>query len=63
MIASIGHSVLGKPKVRYDTGFSIVFLHKYMSIVLPIFITPFWLRSGVKPILRYFIGQSVLGEA
>ena len=41
-IASIGHSVLGNPKVRYDTGFSIaLFLHKYMSIVLPLFITPF----------------------
>ena len=26
-IASIGHSVLGKPKVRYDTGFSIVFFY------------------------------------
>ena len=41
-IASIGHSVLGNPKVRYDSGFSIAFfLHKYMSILLPLFITPF----------------------
>ena len=41
-IASIGHSVLVNPKVRYDTGFSIAFfLHKYMSILLPLFITPF----------------------
>ena len=24
-IASIGHSVLGNPKVRYDSGFSIDF--------------------------------------
>ena len=40
-IAFIGHSVLGNPKVRYDTGFSIAFLHKYMSILLPLFITPF----------------------
>ena len=41
-IAYIGHSVLGNPKVRYDIGFSIAFyLHKYMSILLPIFITPF----------------------
>ena len=39
-IAFIGHSVLGNPKVRYDTGFSIAFLHKYMSILLPLFITP-----------------------
>ena len=41
-IGFIGHSVLGNPKVRYDTGFSIAFLHKYMSILLPLFITPFW---------------------
>ena len=41
-IASIGHSELGNPKVRYDIGFSIVFfLHKYMSILLPLFITSF----------------------
>ena len=41
-IASIGHSVLVNPKVRYDTGFSIAFfLLKYMSILLPLFITPF----------------------
>ena len=41
MIASIGHSVFGNPKVRYDTGFRIAFLYKYMSILLPLFITPF----------------------
>ena len=29
-IAYICHSVLGNPTVRYDTGFSIAFLHKYM---------------------------------
>ena len=40
-IASIGHSVLGNSKVRYDTDFSIAFFHKYMSILLPLFITPF----------------------
>ena len=42
-VASIGHSVLGNPKVRYDIVFSIAFffLHKYMSILLPLFITPF----------------------
>ena len=41
-IASIGHSVLGNPKVRYDIGFSIAFcLHKCMSMLLPLFITPF----------------------
>ena len=42
--ASVGHSVLGNPKVRYDIGFSIAFfcLHKYMSILLlPLCITPF----------------------
>ena len=37
-IASIGHSVLVNPKVRYDTGFRLLFfLHKYMSILLPLF--------------------------
>ena len=41
-IASIGHSVLGNPKARYDIGFSIAFFpHKFMSILLPLFITPF----------------------
>ena len=42
-IASIGHSVLGNSKVRYDTGFStlLFFLHKYMSMLSPLFITPF----------------------
>ena len=49
-IASIGHSVLGNPKVRYYTDFSIAFLHKYMSILLPLFITPFWVavRGNAK---------------
>ena len=47
-IAFIGHSVLGNPKVRYDTGFSIAFLHKYMSILLPLFITPFWVAAKFK---------------
>ena len=32
---------------------ALIFLHKYMSILLPLFITPFGLRSGVKPSLRY----------
>ena len=41
-IASIGHSVLGNPKVRYDIDFSIAScLHKCMSMLLPLFITPF----------------------
>ena len=55
-IASIGHSVLGNAKVRYDNGFSIVFLHKWMSILLPLFSIPvplFGLRSGIEPIFRY----------
>ena len=46
-IASIGHSVLGNPKVRYDIGFSIAFcLHKCMSMLLPLFITPFGVAVG-----------------
>ena len=51
-IASIGHSVLGNPKVRYYTDFSIAFLHKYMSILLPIFITPFWVAVRGKAKLK-----------
>ena len=47
-IASIGHSLLENPKVRYDTGFSIAFLHRYMSILLPLFITPFWVAVRGK---------------
>ena len=53
-VASIGHSVLGNPKVRYDIGFSIAFfLHKYMSILLPLLLPLLGLRSGVKASLRY----------
>ena len=66
-IASIGHSVLGNPKVRYDIGFSIAFffLHKYMSILLPLFITPFGVavRGNGKLTKLVLISQSVLGEA
>ena len=43
-----GHSVLGNPKVRYDTGFRIAFLHKYMSVLLHLFITPFWVAVRGK---------------
>ena len=50
---SIGDSVLGNPKVRYYTGFSIAFfLHKYMSILLPLFITPFWVAVRGKAKLK-----------
>ena len=51
-IASIGHSVLGNPKVRYDTGFRIYFLHRYMSNLLPLFITPFWVAVRGKVNLK-----------
>ena len=51
-LASIGHSVLGNPKVRYDTGFRIAFLHKYMSILLTLFITPFWVAVRGKAKLK-----------
>ena len=40
-----GHSVLGNPEVRYATGFRIAFLHKYMSVLLHLFITPFWVAK------------------
>ena len=58
-IASIGHSVLGNPKVRYYTDFSIVFLHKYMSILLPLFITPFWVavRGKAKLMILALVSQ------
>ena len=42
-IASIGHSVLGNTKVRHDNGLALRDLHKYMSILLPPFVT----RYGV----------------
>ena len=45
-IASIGHSVLVNPKVRYDTGFSI-------AILLPLLLPLLGLRSGVKASLRH----------
>ena len=51
-IASIGHPVLWNPKVRYYTDFSIAFLHKYMSILLPLFITPFWVAVRGKAKLK-----------
>ena len=51
-IVSIGNSVLGNPKVRYDTGFGIAFLNKYMSILLPLFITPFWVAVRGKAKLK-----------
>ena len=51
-IASICHSVLGNPKVRYYIDFSIAFLHKYMSILLPLFIAPFWVAVRGKAKLK-----------
>ena len=51
-ISSIGHSVLGNLKVRYYTGFIIVFSHKYMSLLLPLFITPFWVAVRGKAKLK-----------
>ena len=58
-IASIGHSVLGNPKVRYYTNFSIAFLHKYMSILLPHFITHFWVavRGNAKLKILALVSQ------
>ena len=41
-----------KHKVRYYTGFSIAFLHKYMSILLPLFITPFGVAVRGKGMLH-----------
>ena len=38
--------------VRYDTGFSIAFLHNFMSILLPLFITPFWVAVSGKAKLK-----------
>ena len=53
-IASMFHSVLGNHKVRYDTGFSIAFLHKYLSILLPLLITTFWVAVRGKAKLKIF---------
>ena len=51
-IASIGHSVLGNPKVRYDTGFSIVFFYINTCHFCYPFLLPL-LGLRVKPSLRY----------
>ena len=59
-IASIGHSVLGNPKVRYDTGFSIAFYINICQFCYPFLLPLFGLRSGAlasqyseKPKARY----------
>ena len=51
-IASIGHSELGNPKVRYDTGFSIAFYINICQFCYPFLLPIFGLRSGVKPSLK-----------
>ena len=54
-IASIGHSVLVNPKVRYDTGFSIAFFFyiNTCQFCYPFLLPLLGLRSGVKASLRY----------
>ena len=65
-IASIGHSLLGSTKVRYDTGFSnALFIQIYVNFVTPppllLPLLAFW--TGVKPHLRFWHWyQSELGE-
>ena len=39
-------------KLRCDIGFSMFFLHKYMSILLPLFITTFWVAVRGKAKLK-----------
>ena len=51
--ASIDHSVLGDPKVRYDTGFSIAFYINTCIFCYPFLLPLLGLQSGVKPSLRY----------
>ena len=54
-IASIGHSVLGNPKVRYDTGFSFAFFYiNTCQCCYPFLLPILGLRSGVMASLRYF---------
>ena len=48
-IASIDHSVLGDPKVRYDTGFSIALYINTCQFFYHFLFPLFGLRSGVKP--------------
>ena len=50
-IASIGHSVLGNPKVRYDTGFSIVFYINTCQFCYP-FYYHFWVAVRGKAKLK-----------
>ena len=52
-IAFIGHSVLGNPKVRFYTGFSIAFYINTCLFCYPFLLPLFGLRSGVKPSSRY----------
>ena len=53
-IASIGHSVLGNPKVRYDTGFSFAFFYiNTCQCCYPFLLPLLGLRSGVMARLRY----------
>ena len=47
-IASIGHSILGNPKVRYDTGFSIAFYITICQFCYHFLLPLFGLRSGVN---------------
>ncbi len=52
-IASIGHSALGNPKVRYDTGFCIAFYLNTCPFCYLFLLPLLELRSGAKPSLRY----------
>ena len=54
-IASIGHSVLVNPKVRYDTGLriAIFFYINTCQFCYPFLLPLLGLRSGVKASLRY----------
>ena len=48
-IASIGHSVLGNPNVRYDNGFSIAFFYiNGCQLCYPFLVTPFWVAVRGK---------------
>ena len=53
-----------KPKVRYVSDFNLAFLHVYMSIFLPLFITPFWVavRGKAKLLLSNFRNYFVLKQ-
>ena len=52
-IASIGHSVLGNPRYDITLISALLFDINTCQFCYPFLLPLFWLRSGLKPSLRY----------